>query len=38
MCNHNVYFKRTRRTLWHKLLGIKELYICSKCKHVIKIK
>ncbi|TXY10794.1 hypothetical protein FXE99_10140 [Vibrio mimicus] len=37
-CTHTNNLQRKRRTLWQRLLGIKEVYICKECGHVIKIK
>jgi rubrerythrin len=38
MCQHGIYLQRLRRTLFQKLIGIKEVYVCSKCGHILKIK
>ncbi|CAE6933933.1 hypothetical protein ACOMICROBIO_NCLOACGD_03554 [Vibrio sp. B1ASS3] len=37
-CQHGIYLKRQKRTLLQKLMGIKELYVCTKCGHIIKVK
>ncbi|AAF93280.1 conserved hypothetical protein [Vibrio cholerae O1 str. 2010EL-1786] len=37
-CTHTNHLQRKRRTLWQKLIGIKEVYICRECGHIIKIK
>ncbi|CAH1524260.1 Uncharacterised protein [Vibrio owensii] len=37
-CQHGIYLKRQKRTLLQKLMGIKELYVCTKCGYIIKVK
>ncbi|CAK6716535.1 conserved hypothetical protein [Vibrio harveyi] len=38
MCNHGVYLQRQQRSWFQKLIGIKEVYVCSKCGHEIKLR
>lgn len=38
MCEHGIYLKRRQRTFLEKILGIKEVYVCSKCGHVLKLR
>lgn len=38
MCNHSAHLQRQHRTFWHKIMGVKELYVCTKCGHVVKVK
>ncbi|EIL2909412.1 hypothetical protein QPB21_002322 [Vibrio alginolyticus] len=30
-CCDSVHLRRRRRTFWERLVGIKEVYICSNC-------
>ncbi|PAW09655.1 hypothetical protein B6K85_16060 [Vibrio sp. V1B] len=38
MCNHGVYLQRQQRSWIQKLIGIKEVYVCSKCGYVLKLR
>lgn len=38
MCEHGIYLQRRQRTFFEKILGIKEVYVCSKCGHVLKLR
>ncbi len=38
MCQHGIYLQRQRRTFFQKLIGIKEIYVCSNCGYVLKVK
>ena len=38
MCDHSQYLQRQHRTLWHKILGIKELYVCQNCGYQFRIR
>ncbi|PAW09656.1 hypothetical protein B6K85_16065 [Vibrio sp. V1B] len=37
-CKHNIYLQRHRRTFWQKLIGIKEVYVCSRCGYMLRVK
>lgn len=38
MCQHGIYLQRLHRTFFQKLIGIKEVYVCSKCGYVLKVR
>ncbi|NOJ17451.1 hypothetical protein F0239_08205 [Vibrio jasicida] len=38
MCEHGIYLQRRPRTFMQKILGIKEVYVCSKCGYVLKLR
>ncbi|PCD88956.1 hypothetical protein COR52_07430 [Vibrio mediterranei] len=38
MCKHGNLLQRQKRTLWQKLRGIKEIYVCSRCGHIVTVK
>lgn len=37
-CDHKNQLVRQHRTIWDKLSGVKEVYICKKCEKLIKLK
>ncbi|EOV0117840.1 hypothetical protein ACTNIH_000704 [Vibrio parahaemolyticus] len=37
MCTHGAYLQRVPRNFFQKLLGIKEVYVCTKCGYVLKV-
>jgi rubrerythrin len=38
MCKDAQSLQRQHRTFWHKLIGIKEIYVCQKCGYQLKIR
>jgi len=36
-CQHGIYLKHQKHTLLQRLIGIKEIYICTKCGYIRKI-
>jgi rubrerythrin len=38
MCQHGNLLQRQHRTFWQKLMGVKEVYVCSNCGYVLKIR
>ncbi|PAW09654.1 hypothetical protein B6K85_16055 [Vibrio sp. V1B] len=38
MCKHGGYLQRRQRRLWEKLVGIKEVYVCSRCGYIKRVR
>ena len=37
-CDHKNHLQRQHRSLWQKLTGIKEVYICRQCGEKVIVK
>lgn len=38
MCRHNLYYQKRKRTFFQKICGFKEVYICTNCGYLLKVR